>query len=186
MITALLTLLSSSAVGSIIGGLFAFLNRRQDLDVKRLELEHERSRWGHEALLRDKDLAIAQAEAEGRARVAVIEGDAAFEVARMGAIAASQASDSVTAEELRQAGRLRWLLVLVSAFRKAIRPVLTVALLAATLYLDLILIRDFVYGDDLTPAQKFELQAQAWAWVSGQAAVVVSYWFCARGGVSKG
>lgn len=181
MITAILTLLSSSAVGSIIGGLFAMLNRKQDLEAKRLDLEHETKRWAHELALQDKHLEIARAEAQGRERVALIEGDATVEAARMGAIAASEAADQVSAEELAQAGRLRWLLVLVSAFRKAIRPTLTVALLGSALYINLLVLQDFVTATDLTPAQQFDLQVQAWSWVMGQASAVLGFWFVSRG-----
>jgi hypothetical protein len=185
MLSAILALLSSSAVGSVIGGLFAWMNRKVDIDAKRLDLLHEQARWAHELAVKDKDLAIANAEADGRERVSIVEGDARIETARMGAIAASQTADQITADELSQAGRLRWLLVLISAFRKAIRPMLTVALLAATLYLNLILIMDFVSSEQLTPEQRFDLQTQAWAWIAGQAAIVISYWFCSRGTVTK-
>ena len=116
MLSALLTLLGSSAFGSLIGGAFAFLNRKADMESKRLDLAHEQARWTHELAVKDKQLAIAQAEAKGALDVAIAEGDARVEAARMAAIAQAQQADKVTAEELKAAGGMRWLLVLALAF----------------------------------------------------------------------
>jgi hypothetical protein len=59
------------AFGSIIGGIFAFLNKKSDLDTKRLELEHERNKWAHDLQVKDKDLDYARIEAQGRKEVAI-------------------------------------------------------------------------------------------------------------------
>lgn len=182
MIAALLSLLGSSAVGSVIGGIFAFLNKKTDFDVKRLELDHEARRWEHDLKLRDKDLDLARLEAQGRLDVAVVEGDSVVESARMTAIAQSQQADRISADEIRAAGRMGWLLVLGSAMRSWIRPVATVVLTAAAIYLNWMLIDKLAAGwATLTPLQQYESAMQAFAWITGQAGAALGYWFVSRG-----
>ena len=182
MIAALLSLLGSSAVGSIVGGIFAFLNKKSDLDTKRMELDHEVSKWAHDLKLRDKDLEFAAAEAKGRLDVAVVEGDAAIETARMSAIGVSQQADKISADEIRAAGKLGWMLVIGSAMRAWVRPLATVILTGAAIYLNWLLIDKLVAGwSTLTPSQQYEAAMQAFAWVTGQAAACLSYWFVSRG-----
>jgi hypothetical protein len=182
MIAALLSLLGSSAVGSIIGGIFAFLNKKTDLDVRRLELDHETRRWTHDLALRDKDLDLARLEAQGKLDVAVIEGEATTETARMTAIAASHQADKISADELRAAGKYRWMLVVGSAMRAWIRPTATVVLVAAAIYLNGLLLGKLTDGwSALTPAQQYEAAMQAFAWITGQASAALGYWFVSRG-----
>lgn len=182
MIAALLSLLGSSAVGSIIGGIFAFLNKKSDLEVKKLDLEQERFRWSHDLELRDKDIALAQAEATGRKEVAIIEGDAQIDTARMNAIAVAQQGDKTSADEIKAAGKLGWLLVIASVFNKLIRPVATVILTYAAIHLNWLLIAQLTDNwAHLTPDQQFDSAMQAFAWVTGQGSAVIGYWFVSRG-----
>lgn len=182
MISAILSLLGSSAVGSIIGGIFAFLNRKADADMKRLELDHEKAKWDHELKAREKDLEIAKAEAQGRKEVAIIEGEALVGAAQMKAIAEVQVAERVTPEEIQAAGKWGFLFVWVSVFTKAIRPVLTIALAVAALYLNWIVIGRLTQGwDALTQERQFEVGMQAFAWVTAQASMAFGYWFVSRG-----
>lgn len=183
MITAILSLLGSSAFGTIIGGFLAFLNKKTDIDLKRMDLDHERARWSHDLLLRDKDLEYAKVEAQGKKEVAMVEGDAAMEAARFAAIGQSFVADSLDPDVLKQAGKYKWMLVLGGAMRTWIRPVLTVVLAGAAIYLNFLLIGRLVdVWPSLDKAQQFEMGMQAFAWVTGQAAAVISYWFVSRGG----
>ena len=182
MISAILSLLGSSAVGSLIGGMFAFLNRKADLQLKQIELAHEQNRWTHEQALRKTDLEIAQAEAAGRVQVAVIETDAKIEGGRMQAIGQAQSGDRVSADEIKSAGGMGWLMVLVSAFNRLIRPVLTVMLACASLYVNWMMIDKLVtQWPNLDATKQFEAGMQAFAWVTAQASVAFGYWFVARG-----
>jgi hypothetical protein len=182
IISSIIALLGSSAFGSIIGGVFAILNRKADVEAKRLDLEHERARWGHEGLMRDKDLAIAQAEAAGRKEVAVIEGEAAMESARFGAIGQTAGAERVTADEIRAAGKWGFLLVWAAVFNKMIRPGLTVLLAGAALWLNWVMIRHMTDGwAGMTPTQQYEAGMQAFAWVTAQASTAFAYWFVSRG-----
>lgn len=182
MIASIIALLGSSAFGSIIGGIFAILNRKADVETKRLDLEHERARWDHEGAMRDKDLAVAQAEASSRKDIAIIEGESAFQSARMGAIGEIAGAERVTADDIKAAGKWGFLLVWAAVLNKLIRPVLTVLLAAGALYLNWLLIHHMTDGwADMTPGQRFEAGMQAFAWVTAQASTAFAYWFVSRG-----
>lgn len=182
MIAAILSLLGSSAVGSLIGGVFAFLNRKTDVQVKQIELAHEKDKWAHELAVRESDLLIAREEAQGRKEVAIIDGDATVDAARMNAIAKAQAADKVTAEEIKSAGWWGWTLVLASVFNKLIRPTLTVALACAALYINWLVIDMLVKNwPNMSQAQQYDAGMQAFAWVTAQASMAFGYWFVSRG-----
>lgn len=182
MIAAILSILGSSAFGGILGGIFALLNRKADVASKMLDLEHERAKWGHEIALRSADLEVARAEAAGRKDVAIIEGEATVDAARMAAIAESHAADKVTADEIKAAGKLGWLMVLSSAINKWIRPVATVVLAYAAVHINLLLVHKLTDNwAGLTQIQQYEATMQGLAWITGQAAAALGYWFVARG-----
>jgi hypothetical protein len=182
MIAALLSLLGSSAIGSLIGGVFAFLNRKTDIQAKQIELAHEKDKWEHDLRVRESDLAIAKAEAQSRLDVAVVEGNATVDAARMSAIAQVQMAEKVTAEEIKAAGWWGWLLVWASAFNKLVRPVLTIALAAAALYINWLVIEKLTGGWlALSADRQYEAGMQAFAWVTAQASMAFGYWFVSRG-----
>lgn len=186
MIASLLALLGSSAVGSLIGGVFAFLNRKTDIEVKRIELSHEVQRWGHELAVRESDLLIAREEAKAKLDVAIVEADGAIESARMTAIAQVQVADKVSAEEMKMAGKWKFLLVWATVFNKLIRPGLTVALAGAALYLNWLVIARLVETwPTMASPQQFEIGMQSFAWVTAQASMAFGYWFVSRGTSGK-
>lgn len=180
MISAILALLGSSAVGSIIGGVFAFLNRKADIEAKRLD-------HGHELELRRADMELARLEADGRLQVAVVEADGAAEAARMQAIGQAHMADALDAQAIKAAGKTGGLLlVLTDVFRRLIRPVITVALVGAALYLNWLLIdRLVMMWPGLHRDQQFDAGMQAFAWITGQASAVLGYWFVSRGGAGR-
>jgi hypothetical protein len=182
MIAALLSILGSSAVGSILGGIFAFLNKKSDLDAKRLDLEHEKAKWAHDLAIKDKDLEYVRVEAQGRKDVAIVEGDYSAEVARMNAIGIAQQADQITADEIRAAGTWGWMLVIGAALKSWIRPLTTVVLTSAAIYINWLLI-DKLAGNwsFMSQTQQYDASMQAFAWISGQAAACLSYWFISRG-----
>lgn len=186
MIAAILSLLGSSAIGSLIGGVFAFLNRKTDIEVKRIELAHEKDKWAHDLAVRESDLAIAREEAKAKLDVAVVEGDATVGAARMAAIAQVAMAERVTAEEITAAGKMGWLLVATSAFNKLIRPVLTLALATAAIYMNWMVI-DMMVTDwpSMDKSQRYDAGMQAFAWVTAQASMAFGYWFVSRGTSGK-
>lgn len=182
MIASLLALLGSSAVGSLIGGIFAFMNRKTDIEVKKIELAHEINKWANELKIRESDLDIAKAEAQGRKDVAIIEGDAMVDSARATAIGEIAAAEKLTSDEIKAAGKWGFLLIWASVFNKLIRPVLTVLLAFAALYLNWMVIGRLTEGwPSMKPEQQFEVGMQAFAWVTAQASTAFSYWFVSRG-----
>jgi len=182
MIAALLSLLGSSAIGSLIGGVFAFLNRKTDIEVKRIELSHEKDKWAHDLAVRESDLKIAQAEAQGRKDVAIIEGDVTVDASRMAAIAEIAKAEQITADDIKAAGWWGFLLVWANVLNKLIRPILTVALAAAALWINWLVIDKLTTGwPALSQAQQFETGMQAFAWVTAQASMAFGYWFVSRG-----
>lgn len=172
---------TSSVFGSVLGGLMAWLNRKQEIESKKLDLAQEEKRWAHERGLRADDLAIAQAEANAKVEVAQREGDASVEVARTKAIADTNAADAVSADELTAAGWWKWVLVLASAYRKSLRSVLTTVVGGFALYLNYKLAMQFDAFDLLPFDQQTALISKAVDWVSLQASAMFGYWFVARG-----
>lgn len=180
MISAILALLGSSAVGSIIGGVFAFLNRKADIAAKAVDHSHELE-------LRRADMELAKLEAEGRLKVAIVEADGMAESARMVSIGQANQADVLDAKTIKAAGMIGGLLlVLTDVFRRLVRPALTVALVGAALALNWQLIERLGTGwAGLSAAMQYDAAMQAFAWITGQASAVLGYWFVSRGASGK-
>ena len=175
MLSAILAILGSSTVGSLIGGIFAFLNKKADIEIKKLDQAHELE-------LRKEDRELAKVEAEGRLQVAVAEAEGSIESARMTAIGQAHQADNLDAETVKNAGGWAWLLILTYAFRKLIRPGLTVLLVGMAVYLNWLLIERLGVGwETLSIDQRYDAAMQAFAWLTGQASAVIGYWFVSRG-----
>jgi hypothetical protein len=171
MISAILSILGSSFMGTLLGGAFAFLNKKQETALELAKLTHELN-------LRDKDIALATAEAQGRAAVAFEQAEGA----RFAAIGQSHAADATSGEQLKEAGFWRFLLVWAETYRKLMRPLITTALLGAALWANYIV---FTYLESAWPTigatGQLDLVLQAFGWVSGQASACVAYWMVSRG-----
>lgn len=177
----MLAALLSPLLGSALGGLFAWLKGNQDLKVKSVDYDFEIKKQSHELALRDKDIELANAEAQSRKDVAVIEGDTTIEAARYGAIAQVEQADQVTADEIKAAGWWSWLLVMVSAMRKSVLPVLTYSLVGSALLLNFKVLKYFLGDwDGLEADQQYEAGMQAFGWVTTQASGIITYWFMNR------
>lgn len=175
MLSAILAILGSSTVGSLIGGIFAFLNKKADIEIKKLDQAHELE-------LRKEDRELAKVEAEGRLQVAVAEAEGSIESARMTAIGQAHAADNLDAEMVKSAGSWAWLLILTDAFRRMIRPSLTLLLVGMALYLNWLLVERLGAGwETLSIDQRYDAAMQAFAWLTGQASAVIGYWFVSRG-----
>jgi hypothetical protein len=183
----ILEFLGSSVFGTLLGGFFAFMNKRNELEAKRLDHAHAEKQWvaqrEERVELRGVDLQIAQAEAQRAKDVAVAESEGRIESARMSALAAAQTADKVTAEELKAAGKWRWVLVLATGFNKLIRPIATITLTYYAVRLSLLLIERMTGADwgVFSATQKFDTGMEAFRWVTAQASAALGYWFMARG-----
>jgi hypothetical protein len=173
--------LLSPLLGSALGGLFAWLKGNQDLQSKRQDQEFEIKKQSHELALRDKDIEVAKAEAQGRKDVAIVEGEAIIESARFKAIADVDKADQVTADEIKAAGWWGWLLVIVSAMRKSVRPLLTYVMIGSALAINFKVLKYFLADwDGLEADQQYEAGMQSVAWVLTQASGIITYWFMTR------
>ena len=175
MLSAILAILGSSTVGSLIGGVFAFLNKKADIEIRRLDQAHELE-------LRKEDRELAKVEAEGRLQVAVAEAEGSIESARMTAIGQAHQADNLDAEAIKSAGGWAWVLIFTDAFRRMIRPSLTLLLVGMALYLNWLLVERLGAGwETLSIDQRYDAAMQAFAWLTGQASAVLGYWFVSRG-----
>lgn len=182
LLAGLMSLLGSSAVGTLIGGLFAHFGKKQELEFKKVDLEHETKKWAHDLQVKDKDLEYARVEAAGAERVAFIEGESVIEAARLKTIAEVGKEDAITPEEIAAAGKWRGLLVFASAYRKSMRAVLTTVVGGAAIYVNLYLAWQFKEAwPDLNEAKQVELIIMAVSWLSAQSSMMFGYWFVSRG-----
>lgn len=132
LLSGILSILSGGATGLL--GVVA--QRVFDAINKRQELDRLKAQWDHEAVMRDKDAAIAAAEWASRTRIAVTEADAAKDVAESAAFAESLKSQNVRYSEGKQTGTfLTGCLVFLDVFSGLVRPLLTVYLCILTTYI---------------------------------------------------
>jgi hypothetical protein len=177
-------ILGSGPIGALVGGVLGYFNRKIDLQAKQIDAQLERDRWAHQAAMRQVDLEQTKAESDGMRAVKQIEADGMVEAARMQAIAQAQAADRPSADVFAQAGGWgRGVLVFVTALQSVIRPLLTVALIGAALWLNLellMLLRGQTWVK-LAPTEQRDLALEALRWTMAQASMAASYWFVSRG-----
>lgn len=174
MISAILSLLGSSAVGTIIGGVFAFLNKKQDAELELAKLQHE-------LVLRDKDIELMKAEQTGVMRVA-----SEFESLEKFAMNKATDYDRLDAETLNRSGKWGSLIIFAESVRRFIRPVATIALLAGALWVNYIILTHVTANwGDLSNEQKSDIIAQCLGWIFGQSSAIIAYWFVSRGKVAS-
>lgn len=184
MLSIILGILGSGGFGSIVGLVGGFLNRKQDLAVKKLELEERRVDREYELARLDKErdymtseygmkLQIADREVEAEKAKA----DAAVEVAGYGAMAESYKFDAPTPADGR-----------VDKISKLIRPFLTVSFFALTCVI-FWQVQKLVNALQVTPTpeQVLKLYIMLIEWVLFQAGVCIGWWFAMRPGrLTKG
>lgn len=180
----ILALLGSGPVGALIGGVLGYFNRKNDIELKRMDIDLEKGRWTHQAAMRMADLEQVKAEAAGKREVAQVEGEASAEVARMEAVARAQAVDRATADQMKAAGKWgRALLVFGNFVQTLVRPMLTTALVGVALWmgLELLWMLRAKTWNVITPTEQKELAFQALSWVMAQASACIQYWMVSRG-----
>lgn len=183
MIATILSILGSSTVGSLMGGLLGIWNKKNDLEVKRLDNDLERDRWKHELESKRADLEIVRAEAQGSKEVAIIEGEATVGAAQFAAIAQVNQADRITADEITAAGKWGFMLVLNRALTTFVRPSLTYIVGMTAVVVNCIVIHYFltISFSGLPVDEQLNVGLQAFAWITGQASAMFTYWFVARG-----
>lgn len=169
MLTSILGFFGSSAFGSIIGAVAAWLGKIEDRKNKALEYEHERSlltlKNEQARLMFDKG--IEKSVVDGEQRVAAIEAQA-YEKAQ------AELSASLNS------GTSRWDKVL-----RLFRPLLTTFLVGLSTYVAYH-VTVLVGGmTAFSSAELLELFKYIVAEVFSLTGTAVSFWFCARGSSEK-
>jgi ABC-type multidrug transport system fused ATPase/permease subunit len=168
----LIKLLGSAGFGTIFGGLMGWLNRREDLKVKELDLRDRADQRTHELEMRDKDAAVMEKEWAGRQRVAEVEGAAQTERQAYSALEKSY--------EFAQPDKGSKM----SAFSSFIRPFLSLAYFFVTsaggawiIYYAFV-----VKGMVLTGDQLFDIVMFVVSWVAFMGGATIGWWFAMRPG----
>lgn len=160
MITALITLLSSGAFGTLIGIVGGYFNRKLDLESKKLDHEHDLD-------LKDKDLEFMQAEYEQRTRIAEIETEGKTEVAGYNAMAASY--------DYANPKGSGW----IDSFSKIIRPFITLAFFFFTIYL-FYTVNQKVSISIISQESIEKIYMTLIEWVLFQSGITIGWWFANR------
>ena len=171
ILAIVLKLFGSSSVGSMIGWVGGLLNRKVDLEARRIEIDLEKAKLAQELQMRDKDAAIMQLELAGKERIAVVQTEGAVDVAAYGALAESYKHD----QSIEAGPRMM-------AFTKFVRPFTTLTFLFASQFmLAAILWSAFVFYD-VRFEQAFWAQLVLYAveWEFFQAALCIGWWFANR------
>lgn len=179
MLSIILGILGSGGFGSIVGLVGGFLNRKQDLAVKKLELETRKVDREYELARLDKEREYMTSEYGMKLRIADKEveaekakADAAVEVAGYGAMTESYKFAAPTPED-----------GLVDKISKVVRPLLTIAFFIFTgviFYQVQLLVNALAVAP--TPEQVLKLYIMLIEWVLFQAGVCIGWWYAMRPG----
>ena len=171
-VLAIIKLLSSAGFGTIFGGIMGFVNRKADLDAKRLEREEAKDRMAHELAMRDKDAAIMAQEWAQRTKVAEVEGAAKAEVAGFEAM-----GESYKFAQPEKGTRM-------AAFSSFVRPFLSIGYFFITSIGSawIIYYAFAVQKITLSPEQWFELVMYVIAWIAFMGGATIGWWFAMRPG----
>ncbi len=165
-------LLELSSVLGLAGGLFQrWMDLKKEKETAAREVAILRERNSHEQIMRDKDLAMLEAEARNAMAIAEITARKEMDVAAYSALQAAQAADRATYSD--KLTDLPWLakmaLVSVDVVRGYTRPGLTIVLVG------------FVGHLMSTVPVTDPLYAQIVEGVLSLAFTAVGFWFGARG-----
>jgi hypothetical protein len=171
MLTAILSILSSNAVGSLFGWVAGWLNKKEEFKVQQLQFEDKKHQRDHELALRDKDAEMMKLELAGKEKIQVIQTEGEITKAAFGALAASYEHDS----------KLKGSPV-VESFRAVIRPALAIWFtVIATIQTALVLYVGFFFYDfQFDKVEMFELVKYCVQWLFFQGGVCIGWYFATR------
>lgn len=144
----------------LLGGVFAFLNRREDAKMKELELEHELRKMEAQGKLLQMEAQIAAQRYELSA-----EGERAKAIAQIEDFDFSPFADTF-------AGKFA---AMVASISRIVRPLITIAILAYIFWF----LTYVMYNSKVV----LELQdyREMHRWVLDMGGAVITYWFVGRG-----
>lgn len=168
IIALIVKLLGSNAVGSALGWVGGWIQRRQDIELHRLDLADADKQRAHEIAQRRVDIEIMDREIAGKERIASIEAEGKVEAAALDAIAAGYATQfSGTGKAV--------------GFSKVIRPLITLWFVVASSLLTGAVVWFAVRaGVQFTPEEWRAWLSYVLEWTMFQAGVVIGWWFAVR------
>jgi hypothetical protein len=169
----LLDVLTGGGLGAIAGAIGAIGNKIIDLKLKDKENDALKIKLDHDVVMRDKDLALAQAEANARFEMAKVDADVKAVTADMSALQASFIVDKATYTDSRWG-------YIIDFIRGSTRPVLTYLAMYLVIFMTIMTIKD-MDKHPLTSEQSMEILKE----VLFLAGLAISWWFGARPGTSK-
>lgn len=172
IVLGLIKLLSSAGFGTIFGGIMGLVNRKADLEVKKLELQDTANQRAHELAMRDKDAAIMAQEWAARTQVAQVEATAQVEKAGFDALAKSYEFAKPS-----PGGKME-------AFSAFVRPFISLAYFLVTSFgAGFILYYAFeVRKIILSQDQWYDLVMYVIAWVAFMGGATIGWWYAIRPG----
>jgi hypothetical protein len=172
ILLGIIKLLGSAGFGTIFGGIMGLFHRRQDLDLKKLELQDAANQRKHELDMRDKDAAIMAQEWAGRTRVAEVEAAGAAEVEAFKAL-----QDSYKFAQPEKGSKM-------AAFSSFIRPFISIGYFFITSIggAYIIYYAFHVAGIKLSQEQLAELVMYVISWVAFMGGATIGWWYAMRPG----
>lgn len=166
MLTLLISLLSSTGVGSIIGLLGGLANRYMDQKNKAQDYNFELAKM-------DKEREQIKEEYAARLTIATTETEGKIEEAGYGAMAASYGFANTTKEDG----------TFINGFSKFIRPFLTLAFFFFTIYV-FYEVSNLVSALELkpSPTEVWNLYVYIIQWIFFQSGAAIGWWFAMRPG----
>lgn len=179
MLETILGIFGSGGFGSIVGLVGGFMNRKLDLEVKKLELSAKAAEREHDLARMDKEKDFMLAEMGQKNRIAdkelegeKVKADAEVEVAGYGALAESYKFAAPTPAD-----------GLVDKASKAVRPLLTLLFFVFTCII-FWQVQQLVDALQVapTPEQVLKIYVTLIEWALFQAGVCIGWWFAMRPG----
>jgi len=172
IILGFIKLLGSAGFGTIFGGFMGWLNRREDMKLKELDIRDRNNQRTHELAMRDKDAAVMEKEWTGRLKVAEVEGATETERQAYNALAKSY--------EFAQPDKGSKM----SAFSSFVRPFLSLAYFFVTSAGSgwIIYYAFVVKGMTLNNEQLFEIVMFVISWVAFMGGATIGWWYAMRPG----
>lgn len=177
MLLAIIGKLAGSAgLGTLVGLVGSWLQRRQD--IKQMELEQ-----AHELAMRDKDADLLKIEIAGAAQIAKVQADGARDVADAELQGRSYAADMATYSQNVQSGS-KWgaVLIFVDVLRGTVRPLVTYYLVGFLSWMVWQFLRHVPLIDllQLNPPLFWDVFEYTLATAVFLASTAVAWWFGAR------
>ena len=173
MLSIILGIFGSGGFGSIVGLVGGYLNRKLDIEGKKIDLEDHKAQREHDLLRQEADRKYMESEYAQKIQVAGIETEGKIEVAGYSAMENSYGFAAPTPAD-------GW----VDKVSKLVRPFITLALLLGTTIIFWQVQQLVDKSAMATQAEVIALYKEVIEWIIFQAGVTIGWWFAMRTGKS--